>query len=82
MTYGRCVGYARLRRHAHSQLPKYCSHMSTMDRVAPGLNLEAGTVNLGDWYDQGAEQWPMNYGQSVPHEMVRPPTAAYKLSTR
>jgi hypothetical protein len=56
--------------HTHSS-DKYSIKMSMMDGVTTGLDLEAGAVNIADWYEREKGQWPMNYGQSVSQEMVR-----------
>jgi N-acyl-D-amino-acid deacylase len=56
--------------HTHSS-DKYSIRMSMMDGVTTGLDLEAGAINIADWYEREAGQWEMNYGQVVSHEMVR-----------
>jgi N-acyl-D-glutamate deacylase len=56
--------------HTHSS-NKYTIKMSMMDGVTTGLDLELGAMNIAAWYEREAGKWPMNYGQSVSHEMAR-----------
>lgn len=56
--------------HTHSS-KKYNIKMAMMDGVTTGLDLEAGAVNIADWYEREKGKWPINYGQVVSQEMVR-----------
>jgi len=42
-----------------------------MDGVTTGMDFEAGAMNIAAWYEREKGEWPMNYGQCVPHEGAR-----------
>jgi N-acyl-D-aspartate/D-glutamate deacylase len=67
---GHVVAAGFIDTHVHSS-KKYNIKMSMMDGVTTALDLEAGAVNIVDWYEREQGKWPMNYGQSVSHELVR-----------
>ena len=56
--------------HTHSS-DKYSVTMSMMDGVTSAMDLELGALNIAAWYEREANQWPMNYGTAVSHEMAR-----------
>jgi len=56
--------------HTHSS-DKYSIKMSMMDGVTSAMDMELGALNIGKWYDREAGKWPMHYGTTVSHEMVR-----------
>ncbi|MCP4258170.1 MAG: amidohydrolase family protein [Planctomycetes bacterium] len=56
--------------HTHSS-DKFSIKMSMMDGVTTALDLEAGAINIAAWYAREKGKWPMNYGQSISHELVR-----------
>ena len=45
--------------------------MVMFDGVTTGMDLEAGTYNVGAWYAKKKGQWPLNYGTTVGHEFTR-----------
>jgi len=56
--------------HIHSS-NKFNIKMVMMDGVTSGMDFEAGSLNVGQWYDREAGQWPINYGTCTSHEMAR-----------
>jgi N-acyl-D-amino-acid deacylase len=46
--------------HIHSS-NKFNIKMVMMDGVTSGMDFEAGSLNVGRWYDREAGQWPINY---------------------
>jgi len=56
--------------HTHSS-DKFSVTMSMMDGVTSAMDLELGALNVAAWYEREANQWPMNYGTAVSHEMAR-----------
>ncbi len=50
----------------------FASKLALRDGVTTGMDLEAGALNVGEWYDKRAEDgWQLNYGTTVGHSLVR-----------
>jgi len=56
--------------HLHGQDP-FAIKMSLRDGVTSSMDLEAGAINISDWYAEKENQWQMNYGTSASHLMAR-----------
>jgi hypothetical protein len=56
--------------HTHSS-DKFVIKMAMMDGVTSGMDYELGALNIADWYAREKNDWPINFGQCVSHELVR-----------
>lgn len=46
--------------------------LAALDGVTTGMDLEAGAINVADWYAaKDKSGWPLNYGTGVSQEMTR-----------
>ncbi len=41
------------------------------DGVTTAMDMEAGVINVADWYADKKDNWPINYGATVGHELAR-----------
>ena len=57
--------------HFHS-VDIFATKMALRDGVTTGMDLEAGALNVNDWYAKKAKEgWQVNYGTTVGHSFVR-----------
>ena len=56
--------------HFHA-LDGLSSRASLRDGVTTGMDMELGAMNVDAWYAEKANNWPINYGTVVSHEMAR-----------
>ena len=45
--------------------------MSMFDGVTTAMDMEAGIINVAAWYAEKKDNWPLNYGATVGHELAR-----------
>jgi len=45
--------------------------LSALDGHTTGMDLEAGGLNIDEWYASKKDAWPLNYGTTVSHEGAR-----------
>ena len=45
--------------------------MVMFDGVTTAMDMEAGVINVADWYAEKKDKWPINYGATVGHELAR-----------
>jgi len=45
--------------------------LSALDGHTTGMDLEAGGLNIDEWYAAKEDAWPLNYGTTVSHEGAR-----------
>ena len=45
--------------------------MVMLDGVTTAMDLEAGAINIAAWYEKRKDNWPINYGATVGHELAR-----------
>jgi len=45
--------------------------LSALDGHTTGMDLEAGALNIDEWYASKKDAWPLNYGTTVSHEGAR-----------
>ena len=45
--------------------------MSMFDGVTTAMDMEAGVINVAAWYESKKDNWPINYGATVGHELAR-----------
>lgn len=56
--------------HFHA-LDGLSSKAAVRDGVTTGMDTELGAMNIAQWYDEKENNWPVNYGTVVSHEMAR-----------
>lgn len=56
--------------HFHS-LDGLSIKLAALDGVTTGMDLEVGAIRVGEWYEEKAGKWPLNYGTGVSHEGAR-----------
>jgi len=56
--------------HFHA-LDGLSSRASLRDGVTTGMDMELGAMNVDAWYAEKENNWPVNYGTVVSHEMAR-----------
>ncbi len=56
--------------HFHA-LDGLSSRASLRDGVTTGMDMELGAMNVDTWYAAKKDNWPVNYGTVVSHEMAR-----------
>jgi hypothetical protein len=57
--------------HHHGAGNRWGVKASLRDGVTTPLDLEVGTINVGEWYAARDGQWPANYGAAASHEFHR-----------
>jgi N-acyl-D-amino-acid deacylase len=45
--------------------------LSMFDGVTTAMDMEAGVINVAAWYSDKKDNWPINYGATVGHELAR-----------
>jgi len=45
--------------------------LAALDGHTTGMDLEAGALNIDEWYASKKDAWPLNYGTTVSHEGAR-----------
>ena len=45
--------------------------LAALDGHTTGMDLEAGALNISEWYAAKQDAWPLNYGTTVSHEGAR-----------
>ncbi len=56
--------------HFHA-LDGLSSKASLRDGVTTGMDMELGSMNVAEWYSAKENNWPVNYGTVISHEMAR-----------
>jgi len=56
--------------HAHSVDP-LTIRLAALDGCTTAMDMEAGAVGVDEWYAAKKDNWPLNYGTTICHEMTR-----------
>ena len=67
---GKVVAPGFIDTHVHA-LDGLTVRLRALDGVTTGMDLEVGAYNVGEWYAQKKDSWPINYGTTVSQEIVR-----------
>ncbi|MBY6006684.1 aminoacylase [Salipiger bermudensis] len=57
--------------HNHGAATEHGGKLSLRNGVTTGMDLEAGSMNIAEWYDEREGNWQLNYGTTVAQEFAR-----------
>jgi N-acyl-D-amino-acid deacylase len=57
--------------HNHGAATAHGGKLSLREGVTTGMDLEAGSMNIADWYAERKGKWQLNYGTTVAQEFAR-----------